>query len=123
MVNSRSVTAVGHRTQWWSLAALEHAHRTSGGNSRVPDDRGAIGQSELIENRESWRAAVVTLAILSVAYGSTLLIVVGLRAMELNLGVPRSVLAFAGALTWVGTGLGGIVMGWLADGSASAPAC
>ncbi len=74
-----------------------------------------LDNSELIENRESWRAAVVTLAILSVAYGSTLLIVVGLRAMELNLGVPRSVLAFAGALTWVGTGLGGIVMGWLAD--------
>ncbi len=49
------------------------------------------------------------------AYGSTLLIVVGLRAMELDLGVPRSVMALAGALTWIGTGLGGIAMGWLAD--------
>ena len=35
--------------------------------------------------------------------------------MELDLGVPRSTLALAGALTWVGTGLGGIVMGWLSD--------
>ena len=68
-----------------------------------------------IESRASWTAAAVTLAILSVAYGAPLLIVVGLRAMELNLGVPRSVLAFAGALAWVGTGLGGIAMGWLAD--------
>ena len=68
-----------------------------------------------IESRASWAAAWVALVILSVAYGSTLLIVVGLRAMELDLGVPRSVLALAGALTWVGTGLGGIVMGWLAD--------
>jgi MFS family permease len=68
-----------------------------------------------IESRGSWIAAGVTLAILSVAYGSTLLIVVGLRAMELDLGVSRSTLALAGALTWVGTGLGGIVMGWLAD--------
>jgi MFS family permease len=68
-----------------------------------------------IESRASWIAAGVTLAILSVAYGSPLLIVVGLRTMELDLGVSRSILALAGALTWIGTGLGGIVMGWLAD--------
>ncbi len=68
-----------------------------------------------IESRASWVAAGVTLAILSVAYGANLLIVVGLRTMELDLGVPRSVLALAGALTWIGTGLGGILMGWLAD--------
>jgi MFS family permease len=68
-----------------------------------------------IEGRASWVAAGVTLAILSVAYGSTLLIVVGLRAMEANLDVPRSVLALAGALTWIGTGTGGIAMGWFAD--------
>ncbi len=68
-----------------------------------------------IESRASWIAAGVTLAIISVAYGSTLLIVAGLRAMELDLGVSRSILALAGALTWIGTGLGGIVMSWLAD--------
>jgi MFS family permease len=85
---------------------------------QVPDDTGrplAGFRPTAIESRESWIAAWVTLAILSVAYGSTLLIVVGLRAMELDLGVPRSVLALAGALTWIGTGLGGIVMGWIAD--------
>ncbi len=68
-----------------------------------------------IESRASWVAAGVALAILSVAYGSTLLIVVGLRVMERDLGVSRSTMALAGAMTWVGTGLGGIVMGWLAD--------
>jgi MFS family permease len=72
-------------------------------------------QPHSIESRASWIAAGVTLAILSVAYGSPLLIVVGLRAMELDLGVSRSTLALAGAMTWIGTGLGGIVMGWLAD--------
>jgi len=72
-------------------------------------------QVQSIESRASWVAAGVTLAILSVAYGSTLLIVVGLRVMQLDLNVSRSTLALAGALTWVGTGLGGIVMGWLAD--------
>ena len=68
-----------------------------------------------IEGRASWIAAGVALVILSVAYGSTLLIVVGLRAMEIDLDVSRSILALAGALTWIGTGLGGIVMGWLAN--------
>ncbi len=86
----------------------------------MPDDlgphRAGIGlRTDSIEGRASWVAAGVTLAILSVCYGSTLLIVVGLKAMETDLGVPRSVLALAGALTWVGTGAGGIVMGWLAD--------
>ncbi len=84
----------------------------------MPDDVGSSLsdlQVQSIESRASWVAAGVTLAILSVAYGSTLLIVVGLRVMELDLGVSRSTLALAGALTWVGTGLGGIVMGWLAD--------
>lgn len=84
----------------------------------MPDDAGpflANPQPPSIESRASWIAAWVTLAILSVAYGSTLLIVVGLRAIELDLGVSRSILALAGALTWIGTGLGGIVMGWLAD--------
>ena len=59
-----------------------------------------------IEGRASWVAAGVVLAILSVAYGSTLLAVVGLRAMEQDLGFGRSTLALAGALTWFGTGLG-----------------
>jgi MFS family permease len=84
----------------------------------MPDDAGSSfsePQTQSIESRASWVAAGVTLAILSVAYGSTLLIVVGLRVMELDLGVSRSTLALAGALTWIGTGLGGIVMGWLAD--------
>jgi MFS family permease len=84
----------------------------------MPDDTG-FARADLparsIESRESWVAASVTLAILSIAYGSTLLIVVGLRGMELDLGVARSTLALAGALTWIGTGLGGIVMGWLSD--------
>ena len=69
-----------------------------------------------IESRASWIAAGVALAILAVAYGSTLLVVVGLRVMERDLGLDRSALALAGALTWFGTGLGGVLMGWLADG-------
>ncbi|HEX4171450.1 MAG TPA: MFS transporter [Acetobacteraceae bacterium] len=68
-----------------------------------------------IESRASWRAASITLAILSISYGAPLLVVVGLKPIQESLGTDRSVVALAGALVWVGTGLGGIGMGWLAD--------
>ena len=106
---------------WFDLVGADRSSvpmALAAGKRLMPDDVGASlshAQVRSIEGRGSWIAAGVTLAILSVAYGSTLLIVVGLRAMELDLGMPRSTLALAGALTWVGTGLGGIVMGWLAD--------
>jgi MFS family permease len=35
--------------------------------------------------------------------------------MQEELGTDRSLLALAGSLVWVGTGAGGILMGWLAD--------
>jgi MFS family permease len=68
-----------------------------------------------IEGRGSWVAAGVTLAILTISYGSPLLIVVGLKPIQEALGTDRSVIALAGSLVWVGTGIGGIPMGWLAD--------
>ena len=68
-----------------------------------------------IESRASWVAACVTLAILSISYGAPLLVVVGLKPIQESLGTDRSVVALAGALVWVGTGLGGIMMGWLAE--------
>ena len=71
--------------------------------------------SEQFDSRTSWKAAWTTLAILSVTYGSPLVIVVGMKTMQADLGTTRSLLALAGALVWVGTGAGGIFMGWLAD--------
>jgi MFS family permease len=68
-----------------------------------------------IEGRASWKAAWTTLAILSISFGSPLLVVVGMKPMQEALGTERSVLALAGALVWVGTGAGGVLMGWLAD--------
>jgi len=68
-----------------------------------------------IESRGSWIAAGVTLALLSVSYGSPLLVVVGLKPITADLGTPRQMVALAGALTWLGTGAGGILMGWLAE--------
>src|SRR5436190_19216567 len=68
-----------------------------------------------IEGRGSWIAAGVTLALLSVSYGSPLLVVVGLKPITEDLGTARQVVALAGALTWLGTGAGGILMGWVAE--------
>ncbi|HEY2620054.1 MAG TPA: MFS transporter [Acetobacteraceae bacterium] len=68
-----------------------------------------------IESRTSWVAACVTLGILSISYGAPLLVVVGLKPIQEALGTDRSVVALAGALVWMGTGVGGIMMGWLAD--------
>ena len=74
--------------------------------SRFPDS---------IESRSSWVAAAITTAILAISYGAPLLVVVGLKPITASLGTDRSVVALAGALVWVGTGMGGIVMGWVAD--------
>jgi MFS family permease len=68
-----------------------------------------------IESKASWRNAWFVLAILSVSFASPLLIVVGMKPIQEALGTQRSVVALAGALVWVGTGAGGIFMGWLAD--------
>jgi len=67
-----------------------------------------------IESPSSWVAAAITTVILAVSYGAPLLVVVGLKPITTSLGTERSVVASAGALVWVGTGMGGIVMGWVA---------
>ena len=68
-----------------------------------------------VEGRGSWLAASITLILLSFSYGSPLLIVIGLKPITQDLGTVREVVALAGALAWVGTGAGGILMGWVAD--------
>ncbi len=76
---------------------------------------GPAARPDSMESRASWVAAFVTLAILAISYGSPLLIVVGLKPMTVALDTDRSTIALAGSLVWIGTGLGGIPMGWLAD--------
>jgi MFS family permease len=82
----------------------------AGGTPTSSTERG-----HAVEGDGAWRAAGVTLALLSVSYGSPLLIVVGLKPITEDLGTIRQVTALAAALTWIGTGAGGILMGWLAD--------
>jgi MFS family permease len=81
----------------------------------MPDTGAAPQRAASIESRASWVAAFLILGILSISYGAPLLVVVGLKPIQDALGTDRSVVALAGALVWVGTGLGGIMMGWLAE--------
>src|ERR1700751_2935942 len=90
-----------------SVELRDAAHRAS---ERVSD-----GTDSRVDSRDSWRMAWLVLAILSVSYASPLVIVVGMKPMQAALGTDRSVLALAGSLVWVGTGSGGILMGWLSD--------
>ena len=76
---------------------------------------GAALATASIESKASWRTAWLILAILSVSFGSPLLIIVGMKPIQEALGTERSVVALAGSLVWVGTGAGGIFMGWLSD--------
>ena len=71
--------------------------------------------ADSIECRASWVAAALTTAVLAISYGAPLIVVIGLKPIAASLGAERQTVALAGALVWVGTGMGGIMMGWIAD--------
>lgn len=70
--------------------------------------------SQTIESGRSWRAAILTVIILSVGFGSPLLITVGMRPMQIQMGTDRSTLALASSLVWIGNAIGGVIWGRLA---------
>jgi MFS family permease len=77
------------------------------------EDASALPES--VESGASWAMAWLALVVLSISYGAPLIVVVGLQPIATALSTDRSMLALAGSLAWLGTGLGGILMGWLAD--------
>ena len=70
---------------------------------------------ESIESRMSWVVVGAALAVLTVAFGAPMVAVVGLKPIAAGLEAPRSVPALAGSAAYMGSGLGGILMGWVAD--------
>jgi MFS family permease len=68
-----------------------------------------------IETSRSWRVAAAVLAILTFTYGAPLVVAVALKAIAADLGSARWVPALAGAVVWMGFGLGSIGLGWVAD--------
>lgn len=68
-----------------------------------------------IETRSSWLVAIVSLGIMSIAFGAPYIAVVALKPIAAEVGSARSVPALASALTWLGAGLGGIAMSRFAE--------
>jgi MFS family permease len=68
-----------------------------------------------VETRASWIDAAVALGVMSVAFGAPWITVVGLKDIAAEVNGERSIPALAGALVWIGSGLGGIVMGRVAE--------
>ncbi|MBX9701894.1 MAG: MFS transporter [Acetobacteraceae bacterium] len=68
-----------------------------------------------VESRASWIVAVTVLFVIAIAYGGPLIAVVGLRQIAEELGGVRSVPGLAFSLAWLGSAVGGIAMGRIAE--------
>jgi len=68
-----------------------------------------------VETRTSWVVATVILAVMAIAFGAPWITVVALKNIAAEVDGQRSIPAFAGALMWIGSGVGGILMGRLAE--------
>jgi MFS family permease len=79
-----------------------------------PANAGRVGWGT-IESRASWVVALTALGIYSVSFGAPTITVVALKPIAAELGGARSVPALAYSLAWLGSAVGGIGMGWLAD--------
>jgi MFS family permease len=74
-----------------------------------------LQSSHSIETRSSWIVATVALAVMAIAFGAPWLTVVALKDIAAEVGGARSIPALAGSLAWLGSGLGGILMGRIAE--------
>lgn len=68
-----------------------------------------------IEGREAWQVTIAALVIASIALGAPYIVTVALRPIAEDLGGFRSVPSGASSLALLGTGVGGLAMGWVAE--------
>src|ERR1700684_2005316 len=68
-----------------------------------------------VETRQSWVVATVVLVVMAVAFGAPWITVVALKTIAAEVNGERAVPALAGALVWIGSGFGGILMGRVAE--------
>src|SRR6266545_794671 len=79
-----------------------------------PDARGRRAMKGVLDSRAAWITASAALAIMTIAYGAPLVVVVAMKQIAAELQTNRSGPAGAGSLSYVGAAFGGIVAGWLA---------
>jgi len=68
-----------------------------------------------VETRTSWIVAVAVLVIMAIAFGAPWITLVALKDIAAEVNGERSIPAFASALMWIGSGVGGILMGRIAE--------
>jgi MFS family permease len=68
-----------------------------------------------IETRTSWVVASFSVALLALSFGAMWITVVGLKSIAADLGGVRSAPSLAASLAWLGTSVGGVLMGRIAD--------
>jgi len=68
-----------------------------------------------VETRSSWLVAAVALTVLSISFGAPYVSIVALDTIAGEVGGARSVPALAGSLAWLGSGVGGLLMGRMAE--------
>ena len=68
-----------------------------------------------VDSREAWAIAIATLLMPSISFGAPYIVIVALKPIAADLGGYRSIPAAAASLAMIGTGVGGLAMGWLAD--------
>src|SRR5215469_17120499 len=75
----------------------------------------ATGTAATIESRRSWIVAGCALGVLSVSFGAPTITMVALKPIAASFGGARTVPSACYALAWLGSSVGGIAMGQLAE--------
>ncbi len=68
-----------------------------------------------IETRTSWIIATVSVVLLATSFGGLWITAVGLKTIAADFDGARSVPSLASSLGWLGTAVGGVIMGRIAD--------
>jgi MFS family permease len=76
---------------------------------------GGSAAAGTVETARSWLVAWTALGILSISFGAPMIAVVALKPIAAEFGNLRSVPALSTALAWLGSAVGGIAMGQVAE--------
>jgi MFS family permease len=87
----------------------------SGGHAAVVTAGTCALPISSLETRTSWVVASVSLVLLATSFGALWIVAVGLKAIAADLGGARSAPSLASSLAWLGSSVGGLMMGPLAE--------
>ena len=94
------------------MAAISHrSHDRLGAASRVRPLN--IGGS--VDSRHGWTVVIASFLLMAIGGGGIYIVVVALKPIAAEFGWPRTIPSLGYSLGLLGTGIGGIAMGWWAD--------